>query len=329
VAEPRTEPADGLARLLGRYGEDDEQSFYDCEGPLEAAMAQMRWAGLTPQRGRDELAALLASGLPPDELARRTLPYGLPAGRSVAEFLGYLLTRVDAELAHPAPVDADPGMIDRPDHPMRHHSRFRDRETADRATTQVLRANEQRFRDWAADPAGVSRLWLAADLGEEVGTVTATERLAQRQLRGLGLPSDPVPEPVPATTCVTVLRMDHRSGRPVVLASYPELPVDPRAGERWPELTALFGGFFHQDAVAVDGSFWRAERRFHELSPAPVVAAVAAGLSRLLADAPDQAELGRRLHSLGSCTLPDDTVRWVTGLRRRITALTWDEAPTR
>ena len=329
MAEPRPDPADGLAHLLGRYGEDDEESYYDCEGPLEAAIAQIRWAGLTPQRGRDELAALLAADLPPDELARRTLPYGLPAGGSVREFLRYLLTRVDAELAAPSPPDADPGLVDRPNDPMRHHSRFRDRETADRATTQVLAAHEQRFRDWARDPAGVSRLWLAADLREVIGTVTATERLAQRQLRGLGLPSDPVPEPVPASTCVTVLRRDSASGRPVVLASYPELPVDPLAALRWPELTPLFGGFFHQDAVAVDGSFWRAERRFHELSSAEVVAGVAAALDRLLAEQPSHADLGRLLHSLGSCTLPDDAVRWVTGLRRRITALTWHETPTR
>ncbi len=314
-------PMDGLRYLLIGYREESREEFYDCDAALEAGVRQMRQFGRTPRRGRDELAELLALDLSDFDLARRTIWPDLPAGGSTHEFLRYVLTRVDAELAHPAVLDADLGRIDDRAQPMAHRSRFPDKDTAEEATTLVLRAHEDRFRSWAADQQGVARLWLAADLGRPIGWVTPWPRRAQLD-RG-----EPLPPRIETSTCVAVLRMEESVDRPVVLASYPELPLDPAVRERWPDLTALLGGYFNQDTVQLNGSFWDAERAFNELSSPEVIARVADSLDRLLAEGQTHPELRETLHSLGSCTLPDDTVRWVTGLHRRMTQIDWHATP--
>jgi hypothetical protein len=314
-------PKDGLRYLLIGYGEESDEQFFDCEGPLEFGMDQMRRWGLSPERGRGELAETLALDLSDESLARRTTRMSTPAGGSTREFLRYLLTRVDLELAHPSPLDADLGMIDRQDEPMAHLGGFFEEGIIEECHDGVMLANEDRVKAWLDDQAGVSRLWLAADLGRPIGVVEPQLRLAQLQ-RG-----EPEPDPIETSTCVIVLRMDHSIGLPVVEGGYPELPHDPEVPRRWPELVALFGGFFHQETLRHHGSFWRAERAFHDLSSPEVVAGVTAALDRLLAQGQTHAELCRTLHSLGSCVLPDDAVRWVTGLGRRMTELDWHAEP--
>jgi len=323
---------DSVERLLAMYGAESEESYYDCEGPLENGLCLIRWRGGDPRRARDELAELLTRRLSDDELHRATMPFvARPAGTDMRTFLAYLLRRTDAALATPPPAEDEYGILI--GHGMCHRSRFFDRAGAELAARDVLRANEFRLRAWAQDQAGTLRLHLVADLGRTIGTYRPTD-----------LSGRPCGDPVPTSTCAVLMRIDRTSGRPYIGTCYPDALVDPAARERYPDLAALFGGFFGQDLQALDRTYWWAEDTFHGRTGPAVIARITEQLGDLLAAAPprpaDASDMVRDegsgrygwrpdtwlrvvVHDLGSCAGPLDMVRWVSGLHRRCVELAW------
>lgn len=310
-------PDDDLGALLSHYAPESETWSLDPETPLDQGISQIKWRGKDLSRARTELAHLLDNESDDGELHLRTVGYvPLPAGGSARSWLRYVAARLAGADLSPEIPSGDFGGLEPDSEGTMHRGRFPDEQTANRASTLVLRAHEAQVRAWAADPAGVPRLHVVAEvgsaLGGPVGWVTDVDER--------GRPSG---GQVETGTCVVLLTLAE-PGRPVVLTSYPELPVDVRLRERYPTLPALFGAFFNQDVIARDRTRWAAERIFHRDTAPAVVARIADELGALLDDtAGDDAALQRALHALGSCTLAVDPRRWVRGLRRRITDLEW------
>ena len=184
-------------------------------------------------------------------------------------------------------------------------ARYTDRDTANRAATQVLRAHEERLRAWASAPAGTPRLHLYADLGHDVGQVLAgTDRAA-----------------TPASSAVVLMTTSPGTGRPFIATSYPEIGLTGWARSRYPDLTLLFGGYFGQDHATLDPSRWRAEANLNTSTAPATRARVVTQLEELLLE--EDEGLLRSVEALGSYVLPVQPRRWVTGLHRRMCMIDW------
>ncbi|GAB2680985.1 RNase A-like domain-containing protein [Thalassiella azotivora] len=181
-------------------------------------------------------------------------------------------------------------------------SRFTDKQTADTAVTEVLRANEDAFRAWAAARGGWARQHYYADLGREVG------RVALRK----GEPT------VAAPACVVVMEWNAETGAPVVRTAYPEVPLDPEVRRRYPDLCHWFGGWFNQDAQHP----WDAIIDVNQTTTDPARSRVRDQLRQVLT-IDDDDHLIDTIESCGSYALPTRMRWWVQRTLWRLDAYDW------
>jgi hypothetical protein len=218
---------------------------------------------------------------------------GIPESNSYLEFLALAESRVERAVEHPESLHPMPGgsRVVR-----ERFSKFTDRETANAACTDVLRANEARLRAWSADSEGLWRQHYYADVGHVVGTVKDTRRDLES----------------PVSSAVVVMRLDHETRQPFVYDAYPELPLDVATRRRYPDLPHLFGAYFGD----VPDRPWPAQQNFLASTKEPARSRVRAQLDELLAL--DDDALGAAVEALGSHVLPSATRTWVELIRWRL-----------
>jgi hypothetical protein len=102
-----------------------------------------------------------------------------------------------------------------------------------------------------------------------------------------------------------------------LVTGYPELPLDESWRRRYPELPHLLGGMFGQDRDYLDDTVWQAEETWHATTSDEVRARVAAELSALLSDVPDDDELLVAVDALGCYVQPLCLRAWLTRVRDR------------
>ncbi len=195
---------------------------------------------------------------------------------------------------------------------------------ANRATTLVLRANEDRVREWLADPAdGWDRLHLYADVGGELGVIGTA---AVRQPDG-----DPVMVR-DLTGCAVVVRRRRwgmgGSDNLVIGAAYPEVALNDLWRERYPDLVHALAGYYHQShtAAVTDVSVFVPQRQFMLDTTGPARERVTEQLGQLLAETTDE-QLTQALHAFGCYLIPfpDPAAReWLTRWLWRIDGLPWN-----
>jgi hypothetical protein len=304
-----------LRNVLHYYAPGCEEVELDPDTPGEAAT---RW---WPDEGLPELQSELEAvhktlhGL--DEASAAgylRMQTALPAGGSWTDWLRYLGSHLES--FYPRRV---PQTIGRDGIQLPRASKFDDKDVGNRATTDVLRANENLLRAWSAGHDGTWRLHLYANLGRRVGTYLLSDEV--QAFRDAGDDHALRPTSREATGCVVVMRRDHATGTPFIATAHPEmsLPLAPRA--RFPDLPLLFGGYFGQDCTALDGNRWTAERNVNHSTGAAVRERLAEQLTQLLAE--DDESLRSSVEALGSYVMPTAMRRWVTGLHRRMTRLDW------
>ncbi|HEU4675360.1 MAG TPA: contact-dependent growth inhibition system immunity protein [Motilibacteraceae bacterium] len=185
--------------------------------------------------------------------------------------------------------------------PLPRVSSWADRETAEAAVTEVLRAHRAFVEAWAADAQGQPRIWMSADLGRELGEV---------MLRAEH-PGD-APARVSSGVTQAVVVMARVPEGVFVQTSYPDLPLDPRWPQRFPDLAHIFGGWFGQDWDEEFGTVYNAfdmvTRRLH----APARDRAVAQLGELLAL--PEPDVQAALHALGSYAVPEQAAAWVERL---------------
>jgi Bacterial CdiA-CT RNAse A domain len=184
-------------------------------------------------------------------------------------------------------------------------SRFTDGETANTASTHVLRQNEAAFRAWASERGGWQRQHYYADLGRAVGT-------AIHQADGDGTRARST-----CTAAVVVMAVDPSSGRPFILTSYPEIGLDTAARNRFPDLCHWFGGYFGLDHEHP----WSETRSANLDTRDPARSRVRSQLDDLLSL--DDDTLARVVPALGSYVLPERMRSWVEATRWRLDAFAW------
>jgi hypothetical protein len=312
IDKVRDEEAPALRHLMRVFSPDCEFHFLDPDEPVECALLDLAAdpaLGAVPELVAQIRRELAAYGSDPDLLVQRLSMYVVvPTGGTWRAWWDYLAAWLPEYGQDPS---LDPKIDNRT--PLPRASRFTDHETANRAVTEVLRANEPRFRAWAADPQAPRRLHLYAGLGRDIGVVMVRDATGRPTLSE------------PARACAVTMTRDPAGGNAMVAAAYPEilLPSGPR--ERYPELPDLFGAYFGQDHDGLDTQRWRAEWRFNIRLTDELRVRTAEQLRHLLAE-PDE-ELGRSVEALGSYVLPAQMRRWVTGLLRRVTVPDWTLPP--
>ncbi|HEU4675359.1 MAG TPA: RNase A-like domain-containing protein [Motilibacteraceae bacterium] len=185
--------------------------------------------------------------------------------------------------------------------PLPRVSSWSDRETAEAAVSEVLRAHRSFVESWAANPEGQPRIWVSADLRRELGAV---------MLRA----EEPGEEPRRLSSEVTqaVVVMARVPEGVFVRTSYPDLPLDPEWASRLPDLAHVFGAWFGQD-MAEDGrtvykTFFLVAARLNEPARTRVVAQLGQ-LMRL-----PEPDVRSALHALGSYALPEQADVWLERL---------------
>jgi hypothetical protein len=279
-------------------------NFFPCweENGLDPVFLMDAWLWSASQCG--ELAAVheqmqaLVARTPDEAAAEQNLhtflsQAGLPETDSYLGFLHLAASRVARAVADPSqlvPLNDDLSV-------RRHRfSKFTDKETANAACTDVLRANEAHLRAWSADFEGLWRQHYYADVGHVVGTVKDT----RREFEG------------PVTAAVVVMKLDHETRQPFIYDAYPELPLDVATRRRYPDLPHLFGGYFGD----VHDSPWPAQQNFQASTKDPGRSRIRAQLDELLAL--DDAALAAAVEALGSHVLPRNMPVWVELIRWRL-----------
>jgi hypothetical protein len=299
------EEAPELYELLRAYNVFREREAFEPD-----AGAQRAVRGLARVGGRTAVENLVAqahglleeAGGDEDRVRERTW-FALPSGVTRSAWLAYLQRWAPAFAADPLGDDPDDPL----DGLRLRAARFDDQQTANEATTAVLRVYEDRVRAWAADPSETPRLYLHSEVGREIGGYV--ERTADGPTRRR------------ATAAVVIMDVAFPEERPYVAASYPEASLDPRVHDRYPALPLLFGGYFGQDWDALDGSLWSAEWAYNTATSAELRRSAAGQLELLLAQ--DDAGLLATVDALGTGVLPAHLRRWVKALHRRMTSLGW------
>ncbi len=304
-----------LDNMLGYYGPYCEDDNLDSDAPAEAATSWWPDSGLAAWLAElDQVFPDLDARDPEEQNQYMGQQMALPAGNSYSTWLRYLREHIEAFYPHRNPQTMTLDGIVPP-----RSGRFTDKETANRAATEVLRANESAFRAWAAEHDGTYRLHLYADLGRPVGHFLLASDTAS--FAAPGTSSQFEPTRYEATGCVVLMRREYETGKPYIGTAYPEKDLPTEARERYPDLTLLLGGYFGQDYVSLDENRWAAERNVNSVTAQPVRERMADQLSRLLAE--DDASVRDSVEQLGSYVLPGAIRRWVTGLHRRMTRLQW------
>jgi len=237
------------------------------------------------------------------EMTGLGLQVALPEGKSWRAWGEHVLVRVAEAIADPSTIEDDP--VQEPFRLPR-TSRFTDLDTANTASTLVLRAHEERVRAWSEDSGGWWRLHLYADLGKEVGVVL-----------GRGADGAPAREPVPVSGAVVLLRREP-SGQVYIATAYPEAPLDVTVRERFPDLCNVFGGYFGQDMDTVP---WEMRNNLLGVTRDPARSRMRTQLADLLTL--DDQQLAAAVHSLGSYVLPKQLRPWVRRLWKGIDDYDW------
>lgn len=302
--------APALRHLLDAFPPHADEDFLDPDSPAEWALHYYDEAALGPISALPHQLADVLLQVQGDDAAlagRLGMFVPVPAGGTWHAWCRYLQAWLPQAWQQPEldPQAPEWGRLWRA-------SRFTDPESANRAVTDVLRARQDRFRSWAAAPAGPPRLYLYADLGRELGTV--------KHRRG---PDDPDGPVQPVTACAVLMGRDPHGDTPVVYAAYPEIALAPDAADRYPDLALLFGGYFGQDYDVLDGTRWAAERSFNTVTPAAVRDRVVGQLESLLGE-PEEG-IGAAIEALGCYVRPVQARRWVRGLHRRMTLVDWSD----
>ncbi|GAB2672271.1 RNase A-like domain-containing protein [Thalassiella azotivora] len=207
----------------------------------------------------------------------------------------------DGRVTLPAPTD----VREREGLRLPRASRFTDEATANAAVTEVLRANEDAFRTWAADPGGCSRQHYYADLGREVGRIQYAKDTPTQ----------------PATAVTVVMARHPETGAPFVRNAYPETTLDQTVRERFPDLCHWFGAWFDQDLQDP----WRTIADVNRTTTDPARSRVRDQLTDLLTT-DDDAELTAAVKALGSYALPTRMRWWVQRTLWRLDAYDWLDA---
>lgn len=186
--------------------------------------------------------------------------------------------------------------------PLPRVSAWTDRETAEAAVTEVLRANRAFVEAWAGDPQGLPRIWLSADLGRELGRVMLR---AQEP--------DGEPERVSSGVTQAVVVMARVPEGVFVQTSYPDLPLDPHWPQRFPDLPHVYGAWIGQDWDEEFGSVYYAFELVTRRLAEPARRRVVAQLGELMAL--PEPDVRAALHAMGSYALPEQCAAWVERLQ--------------
>lgn len=177
-----------------------------------------------------------------------------------------------------------------------------DRGTAEGAVTEVLRVHRDFVESWVAEPSGLPRIWLTADLGRELGEAVLRadepDGVLQRLTSGV-------------TQAVVVMARVPEGV--FVQTSYPDLPLDPDWASHLPDLPHVYGAWFGQDLDEDDrtvyDTFSLVAARLNE----PARSRVIAQLGQLMTL--PEPDVRAALHALGSYALPEQCAAWVERLR--------------
>jgi hypothetical protein len=239
-----------------------------------------------------------------DEMGGLGMQIALPEGNSWRIWGERALARIEQAIADPSTIEADPVSAR---FVLPRTSRFTDQDTANAATTAVLRAHEVRFRAWAQDPQGWLRLHLYADLGREIGRV-----LGRTQDGG------PRTQTVAAKAAVVLIQRDPGDGQVYIASAYPEVNLDVPTRDRFPDLCNAFGGYFGQDMDTVP---WGMRNNLLGSTADPARSRLRTQLEELLVL--DDPQLAAAVHALGSYLLPAPLRSWVRRLWTGIDDYDW------
>lgn len=280
------------------------------------------------QQGRERRGAVLQAlrdlraDAPDEQSARRALAPWLddlevPEGSSWSGYLDVLVERAEQVHRDPSLV---PSGLDAPyvlvDPGLPRASSYLDVDVANAASTYVVRANEALIRGWDVDQGGRPRIHVYADVTPQlapgapptVGRVVAADAPRGSVLLGDGARVDT------ASACLVMAR--HESGAPLILTSYPEVPLDEQVRARYPELCHVLGGWFGQDHEPA----LTAVREVTATLAEPARSAVRAELAALLHDEPTDDGVRAVLEQCGSYLLPRFSRHWVDRFAWRLGA---------
>ncbi|MGN6331480.1 MAG: contact-dependent growth inhibition system immunity protein [Motilibacteraceae bacterium] len=286
-----------LVEVFGQFWEGALERYADPVAALDGGTGEARALGFVPGDCREEVAELLAHAEALsliEELGGGRLR-NLAVRRGVEVLCETTATRFELSETGQAGGYLEPV-------PLPRVSSWADRETAEAAVTEVLRAHRSFVEAWAADAQGQPRIWMSADLGRELGEVM----LRAEQ------PGD-APARISSGVTQAVVVMARVPEGVFVQTSYPDLPLDPQWPQRFPDLAHLYGGWFGQDWDEEFGTLYYAfdvvTRRLH----APARDRVVAQLGELLAL--PEPDVQAALHALGSYAVPEQAAAWVERLR--------------
>ncbi|GAB2680949.1 contact-dependent growth inhibition system immunity protein [Thalassiella azotivora] len=300
-----------LLQLWGQYLEDivEDDPRLDPQLVIDDVVARTLRAGRTVAAELAEAEAFLLD-VDGDEARAEQRWYELthahlPDGRSYVDWLRVQRQVLQNAVEGRAPMPLKLSHREMDGLRLPRVSRFTDEATANAAVTKVLRAHEDAFRSWAADPGGWARQHYYADLGREVGRIQYAKD-----------------EPTQAATAVAVVMARHpETGAPFVRTAYPETTLDQGARRRFPDLCHWFGAWFHQDNARWD-DVWDAIADVNRTTTDPARSRVRDQLTDLLTIT-DDAELAAAVHALGSYTLPTRMRWWVERTVWRLDAYDW------
>lgn len=238
---------------------------------------------------------------------------GVPDGPTWSGYLDVLVERATQVLADPALVPAgltEPFAVTDPGLPR--VSSFPSVQVANAAATALVRSGGDDLDRWDADQGGLPRRHLHADLAStlgEVGVVVVPDDPRGSALR-------PASSRTATTAASLVLSRDPRSGNPVVLTCYPDLPLDHEVRARYPALRDVVGGWFGQDHEPALAAMHEVGATLGE----PARSRLRAELAALLRDEPTDDGVRTVLEHCGSHLLPRFARHWVDRFAWRLGA---------
>jgi hypothetical protein len=285
-----------LAEVFGQFWEGALERYTDPVAALDGGIGEAKALGFASGDCREELAELLAD----PEAPRLLEELGGGRLRNLAVRLGVgALCESTASRFELLGIKQSGGYLE--SMPLPRVSSWTDRETAEAAVTEVLRAHRPFVEAWAADAQGQPRIWMSADLGRELGEVMLRAEQA-----------GDAPARVSSGVTQAVVVMARVPEGVFVQTSYPDLPLDPQWPQRFPDLAPVFGGWFGQDWDEEFGTVYYAfdmvTRRLH----APARDRAVAQLGELLAL--PEPDVQAALHALGSYAVPEQSAAWVERL---------------
>lgn len=290
------EPLDDRAR----------KEYLDPVSVLDDGIARAMAAGLSAEDCEQEVRSLLALG-PSAQLWEHVHHLGAHEVWGMGPLESTTICRVTAErfrlraeagAQYDAQGDVNTGQV--------RVSRFADEETADGAVSEGLRSRRSFVERWAVEPEGLSRIWVSADLGRDLGKVVVPA------------PGGGTRHITSGVTQVVVVMARGDGGRVFVENAYPDLPLVHQWQQHFPLLGHVFGVFFGQDHREEDGGPWEAFDRLTLTLREPARSRVAHQLGQLLAL--PEPEVQAAVHALGSYVVPADTRAWVERMRWALTA---------